>query len=246
MTETILELLEKLHYKGMINNFQDIIKIAEENNESWQQILRRLLTVEIEYRKTRSLMYRLDLAKLPQIKTLEDFDIVSSALDEKILTELAECHYINDAMNIFLIGGSGSGKTHIAISLAYIALQHGYKVKFFKFTDLARKLLLAKDQHYEANLMAHLQRFHIIIIDELGYLPIDKQASILLFELFSNLYEKVPLIITTHLSFNEWNNFFDYPKATKAMIDRLTHHCKILETGNSSWRLKESAKQNHQ
>lgn len=125
MTETILKLLEQLHYKGMINNFQDIIKIAEENNESWQQILRRLLTVEIEYRKTRSLMYRLDLAKLPQIKTLENFDIGSSTLDEKTLTELAECHYINDAMNIFLIGGSGSGKTHIAISLAYIALQHG-------------------------------------------------------------------------------------------------------------------------
>jgi DNA replication protein DnaC len=243
MNESILELLKTLHYHGMINNFQDIIKTAEGNNESWQQILQRLLKVEIEYRKTRSLMYRLNLAKLPQIKTLENFDIESSALDGKILTELSECNYINDAMNIFLIGGSGSGKSHIALSLAYIALQHGYKVKFFKFTDLARKLLVAKDQHYEANLMIHLQRFHLIIIDELGYLPIDKQAGILLFELFSNLYEKVPLIITTHLSFNEWNEIFDHPKATKAMIDRLTHHCKILETGNSSWRLKESAKQ---
>lgn len=243
MNESILGLLKTLHYHGMINNFQGIIKIAEENNESWQQILQRLLKVEIEYRKTRSLIYRLNLAKLPQIKTLENFDIESSALDEKILSELAECNYINDAMNIFLIGGSGSGKTHIAISLAYIALQHGYKVKFFKFTDLARKLLLAKEQHYETNLMAHLQRFNLLAIDELGYLPIDKQAAILLLELFSNLYEKVPLIITTHLSFNEWNEIFDHPKATKAMIDRLTHHCKILETGNTSWRLKESAKQ---
>ena len=119
-----------------IFTFQDIAEQAEKNNETWQQILHRLLQIEIEYRKTRSLMYRLDLAKLPQIKTLEGFDISESSLDKKTLEDLAECKNINNAENILLIGGSGTGKSHIALALAHISLQKGYKVKFYKFNTL--------------------------------------------------------------------------------------------------------------
>lgn len=243
MIELIEELLKKLHCNGMLENFQDIIETAKEKHEPWIQTLRQLLEVEVEYRKTRSLIYRLKLAKLPQIKTIENFDTNESPLEKNMLDELTECQYIQEAENILLVGGSGTGKSHIALSLAHVALQQGYKVKFYKFSELARKLLQAKEHRYEANLMAHLQRFNLLIIDEVGYLPIDKQAGSLLFELFSNMYEKVSLILTTHLAFNEWGELFGNLKATKAIIDRLTHHCKILETGNVSWRLKERTNQ---
>jgi DNA replication protein DnaC len=243
MIESIEELLRKLHCNGMLENFQSIIETAKEKHDSWLQTLRQLLEVEVEYRKTRSLMYRLKLARLPQIKIIEHFDTNESPLNKNMLDELSECKYIKEAENIILVGGSGTGKSHIALSLAHIALQQGYKVKFYKFSELARKLLQAKEHRYEANLMAHLQRFNLLIIDEVGYLPIDKQAGSLLFELFSNMYEKVSLVLTTHLAFNEWGELFGNHKATKAIIDRLTHHCKILETGNVSWRLKERINQ---
>ena len=104
---------------------------------------------------------------------------------------------------------------------------------------MARGLLQAKERCYEASFMARLQRFHLLVIDEMGYFPIDQQAEPLLFELFSKLYEKTSLIITTHLTFDEWAPLFGSTKASKAIIDRVTHHCKILETGDTSWRLKE-------
>ena len=147
--------------------------------------------------------------------------------------------FIKDHYNILIIGGSGAGKSHLAIGLAYLALQNSYRIRFYKFAELARDLIKAQSHNYETAFMAKLQRFDLVVIDELGYLPIDPKASPLLFELFSNLYEKVSTIITTHLTFDEWPNIFGNIKATKAIIDRFTHHCLVLETGNKSWRLKE-------
>jgi DNA replication protein DnaC len=155
------------------------------------------------------------------------------------LIALTECQFITEKSNLLLIGGSGSGKTHIALAIAYAALQKLYRVKFYLFGDLARLLLQAKEHRYEANFMARLERYRVLVIDEMGYVPIDPQAGPLLFELFSKLYEKTSLIITTHLTFDEWAPLFGGAKSSKAIIDRVTHHCKILETGNVSWRLKE-------
>ena len=121
----------------------------------------------------------------------------------------------------------------------HLALQNNYRIRFYKFAELARALIIAQSHNCETAFMAKLQRFDLLVIDELGYVPIDSKASPLLFELFSNLYEKVSTIITTHLTFDEWSNIFGNIKATKAIIDRFTHHCLVLETGNKSWRLKE-------
>lgn len=160
-------------------------------------------------------------------------------VERETLDQLGECAFVSQKHNILLIGGSGSGKTHIALATAYAALQQRYRVKFYVFSDLARQLLKAKDHHYEGNLMNRLLYFQVLVIDELGYLPIDQAASHLLFELFSKLYERVSLVITTHLSFEEWAPLFGSSKASRAILDRVTHHCTIIETGEDSWRLKE-------
>ncbi|CAM4439855.1 MAG: IS21 family transposase ISPa36 [Legionellaceae bacterium] len=126
--------------------------------------------------------------------------------------------------------------------MAYNAIQQEYRVRFYKFNGLARALLKAQERRYELNFMPHIQRFHLVVIDEVGYVPIEPKAGVLLFELLSNLYERTSLILTSHLNFQEWGEIFGSAKATKGVIDRLTHHCKIIDTGQQSWRLKEGSK----
>jgi DNA replication protein DnaC len=237
--DTLLPLLKTLHFNGMIAQFNELIEIATSKKMTGTQMMHRFLETEIAYRQTRSLRYRLDLARLPHLKSLDQFDCQDTPLQPDKLGELAECQFIADKRNVLLIGGTGSGKTHLALSLAYAALQKRYRSRFYLLGDLARHLLEAKEHRYEANFIARLQRFHLLVIDEFGYFPIDNKAEALLFELFSKLYEKTSLIIATHLTFDEWTPLFGSPKACKAIIDRITHRCHIVETGNVSWRLKE-------
>jgi len=232
--------LTQLGFKGMLQAYKETRELSPQDLQHLD-VFKQWLEAEITYRKTRSFMYRLKLAKLPQIKTLESFQTEALSFDLTTLTQLSQGHFIKNNENILLVGGSGTGKTHIALALAHSALQQHYRIRFYKFSQLARALSQAQAHGYEGALMRRLQNFHLLIIDELGYLPIDQKAGALLFELFSALYEKVSVIITTHLTFEEWGDIFGNKKSTKAMIDRLTHHCKILQTGNQSWRLKEGA-----
>jgi DNA replication protein DnaC len=243
MSEDILTLMKDLHLYGMHAHF---VEILETNQIKMHELnfLKRLLEIERAERENRSFHYRLKLAKMPQVKTLENFDFNNVPLKSDVLQKLIECHFIKEKLNILLIGGSGTGKTHLSLSLAYGALLKNYRIKFYAFNDLARSLLKAKAHHYEANLMQHLERFQLLVIDEMGYLPIEPQAGSLLFELFSKLYERTSLILSTHLTFDEWGNLFGNTKSSKAIIDRLTHHCVVLDTGQSSWRLKEGRKKN--
>jgi DNA replication protein DnaC len=233
--EAVKTQLETLKFNGMLEYFKEMPKVKEDN----LQLLQTLLEREAAYRQTRSFMYRLHLAKLPQIKSLDNFITAELPVDTNVLSEAASMKFIADHYNVLVVGGSGSGKTHLALGLSHRALQHNYRIRFYKLTDLARALLLAEAHNYQANFIARLRHFHLLVIDEFGYLPIDPKASALLFELFSNLYESVSILITTHLTFEEWSGLFGNTKTTKAMIDRFTHHCLVLETGNKSWRLKE-------
>jgi DNA replication protein DnaC len=235
--ENIKEQFGALGLKGMLQYFDDIVDLKSQ--EEWPQILLSMLKSESSYRQTRSFMYKLGLAKLPQMKSIDNFDPTGLPIKIETLESAKSMRFIKDRYNILIIGGSGAGKSHLAIGLAYLALQNSYRIRFYKFAELARDLITAQSHNYETAFMAKLQRFDLVVIDELGYLPIDPKASPLLFELFSNLYEKVSTIITTHLAFDEWPNIFGNIKATKAIIDRFTHHCLILETGDKSWRLKE-------
>jgi DNA replication protein DnaC len=223
-------LLNKLGLHGMQLGLSGM-KLESDNADFYIQLI-NLLQKEMEYKKSRSLNYRLKLAKLPQVKLLAD----TKAADLVATIDIAEV--INHKENLFFIGGSGSAKTHLAIGLAYNALDLGKRIKFYTLANLARDLLLAQQYNNEWRLISRLQKFDILIIDELGYVPIDKKAGILLFELFAKLYEQTSLFITTHLKFDEWNDLFGDLKATKAIIDRLTHHCHVIETGNISYRMK--------
>lgn len=231
--ESIKEQLGALGFKGMLQYFNDMVSLKPQE-QKWPQVLLAMLKNEASYRQTRSFMYKLGLAKLPQIKSIDNFDLADLPINHEILANANSMKFIDDRHNILIIGSSGTGKSHLAIGLAHLALQNNYRIRFYKFAELARELIRAQSHNYETAFMAKLQRFDLLVIDELGYLPIDPKASPLLFELFSNLYEKVSTIITTHLTFDEWSNIFGDVKATKAIIDRFTHHCLVLETGNKS------------
>jgi DNA replication protein DnaC len=207
-------------------------ELCDKYDGSFYEKLTALLTKEAEYKKSRSLAYKLKTAKFPSIKLLQDTKALKLVAHLNVETIIEKCE------NLFFIGGSGSAKTHLAIGLAYTALEQGKKVKFYTLADLARKLEQTQLHNYEMQFMLSLQRFDVLIIDELGYVPIDKKAGTLLFELLAKLYEKTSLFITTHLQFNEWGEMFGDMKSTKAIIDRLTHHSHIIETGNHSYRMK--------
>lgn len=237
--DNLLSQLKALNLLGMHNFLQEHLLLEDDKPLQDASLWQHCVEAENAYRQARSLAYRIDLARLPQIKQLNDFDCSAIGLKPEILEFLAAGHHFQTHQNICLIGGTGTGKTHLAIGLAYAAIHQRYRVRFYKFNELARVLLKAQEHRYELNLMANLQRFNVLVMDEIGYVPIEPKAAPLLFELFGSLYERTSLIITTHLNFQEWGDLFGSAKATKGIIDRLTHHCKVIDTGQQSWRLKE-------
>ena len=205
MKDLIL-LLDKLGLVGMKMQLE-AMNLNEPNIHIYET-LKKLLEAECEYKKSRSLHYRLQLAKFPAIKLLSDTDQIK--LVENIdLTKVIDKHE-----NIMLIGGSGSAKTHLAIGLAFTVIEKGYRVRFYTLNELAAQLHNARIHNYEVKFIASVKRFHLLVIDELGYVPIKPEARFLLFELFAKLYEQSSLIITTHLRFEEWGDIFGNPKAT--------------------------------
>ena len=233
--------LRELKLPTFLREYAKLAAQCATEGVSHPDYLLRLAELELAGRHQRMVQRRIRAAHFPAIKGLDTFDFSAiPSVNQPLVMQLARCEYIDHHENIIAIGNSGTGKTHVAMGLGLAACQRGLPVGFTTAAALVNELLEARDQRRLLNLQRQLARLKLLIIDELGFVPLSHTGAELLFEVFSQRYERGSILVTTNLPFDEWTGVFGSERLTGALLDRLTHHVHILQMNGESYRLRGS------
>jgi DNA replication protein DnaC len=233
--------LKELRLPTMLREYDRVARQCAAEDLDYPRYLLRMTELELLDRQRRATERRIRQAKFPVVKSLDSFDFLAMpTLNKAMVLELARCEFLLRRENVLLLGNSGTGKTHIALALGLAACQQGHRVRFTTAAALVHELIEARDERKLLRFQKQIASYELLIVDELGFVPLSKTGAELLFEMLSQRYERGSTLLTSNLPFAEWTEVLGSERLTGALLDRLTHHVHILEMNGDSFRLKHS------
>jgi DNA replication protein DnaC len=233
--------LKQLRLPTFLREYDKVARQSAVEQATYAAYLLRMAELELLERERRAIERRIRQARFPVVKTMDSFDFLAiPSLNKTMVSELARCEFLTRRENVLLLGNSGTGKTHIALALGLAACQRGHRVRFTTAAALVSELIEARDERKLLRFQKQIAAYELLIVDELGFVPLSKTGAELLFEMLSQRYERGSTMVTSNLPFAEWTEVLGSERLTGALLDRLTHHVHILEMNGDSYRLKQS------